>query len=428
MKNKRNQSAKDKKENLTDKVENESNIYIYSNTLELLDQKSFAELFNLYGCLEAKACITKACCTDNKIDSNTTFSLQTQENPVIESINGRDLNSEKNHFSIANRFNNSEEELVEETKNLNKNTMRSTVNTKNTSFKPFVSKGFNSPFKSPTTINTINLRSKNCSNTKNENINKNNLKETKENFNLVDETGMLSDVFDSNYNEFRKHKRKSSILAETNVKKKLEKELQDSQNEEFVKRPIDLLFCGISKEHNASSNSYGFLKQKEFNSPLKLGVLIDKTNSPTKFNGEVVKGQIVSDQAHSVNPAFFITDDVIENKENCILEEPNEKEITISKDYLKNKQINTKINEEYTTIIPKKKVILGLFQCPVAYFRKSGKERKVYFNFDPVITTHNTQNALNSILIENENPSTSFEWTGEKEVVEIIKKIDLSLY
>jgi hypothetical protein len=297
-----------------------------------------------------------------------------------------------------------------------------------------------SPFKSPVTENIVNLRQKSKK--------------------LID-SYELEDVF-SNY----KHKRKSSKVAEESVKRREEKREFESKHEEIIKTPFERLFCEISKE-NAKENS---IKNTNFSRdlPLKLGILCDRTNSPVKstFCNKKLKENDVSG---FINKNYFLLDDFNENnmelpENDCVrhddintifkgdgitLIKSNDANITrndeiISKNdditrndilespaassrsiYLKEKYYNTKLNEGYKTIITKRRSIIDLFSCPKTHFRNDKKTRKVFFDFNPVLTVHNGNEIINPIYDENQTQNTSFEWNGEKDIVEIVKRIEL---
>lgn len=398
-------------------TDKDPSVVIHSNTLEFISERLFKDLLNSPGFKNSQN-------STNTLEKEQR-NFKSQEPSTVGDIY-RELKSNydgnKEVPEITNNFLTRGNDCsipsnIPENRNSSKScNIQKLKNVKGTT-KLYGSPNSNSPFRSPTTSSTVNLRS-NYVSTKA----KGNLvtfpEEMKEN--LIDETGELENVFLNENDTVNKYRRKSSVLAEINTRKRLEKEAYESKNEEFVKRPIDRLFCGLYKENAASSKSLNLFKPKETNSPLKLGVLMDKTNSPVKSYKNFNYEKTDPEKASSPNPAFFISDDVIQSEDKNA-PEAMEKETTISKNYLKIRQVNTKLNEEYTTVVTKRKVIIDLFSCPKSYFRKNNRERKVYFDFDPVLLAHNSNGNINPILIENNN-EISFNWTGEKETVEIVKK------
>lgn len=371
---------------------------IFSKTLELVKEMPFA--LNKIN-LNAQKLDLKLGNETKKVEQNSDALEKSFENLDFPDCSafGKKLNEKVN----SNRSHNQKDST-------NKFTNSSPVNKFN------VTEIANSQFKSPATPNVVNLRINSQVTRKSNEI-------FDENSHIVDEAFALEDVFAEKSDLPYKHKRKSSTIAETNVKKRIEREAIELKNEEFVKRPFDELFCGIAKDQPVYSKIFNLSKSKDCNSPLKLGILCDKTNSPIKPNKQSLKVL----EPNSMNSAFFLPDDLVENN-GCEIEnetEECEKYQTISKSYTKAKFINTRLNEGYLTVIPKRKAVIDLFNCPKAYFRKNNKDRKVYFDFSPVKTVHNPKEDINSIFIDYECSSSPFEWTGEKEIVEIVKRIDL---
>lgn len=405
MENKWNEINKEKVQKLNEEVEIDNKHTIYSNILELIDEKSISELLSLFGDSISKIYTNK--------EQNSNVSSLVEEG--ISTLNASNIEYEKSNKFICEHTDYMRASVdgspsFKFQKIKNENSVSENLNFEST----------DAPFKSPITTKTVNLRSKfNTLKSKN----KSSSNQTDEN--IIDETNSLGEVFGDENEEPRKYKRKSSVLAEINTIKKIEKEILDSQKEEYIKRPFDLLFCGISKDSAASTKVFNLNKPKEMNSPIKLGVLFDRTNSPVKPFKSFTSEKVENTKPVDLNPAFFISDDIIENKKDDILWENNEREATISKNYVKTRQINTKLNEGYSTVATKRKVVIDLFTCPKTFYRKNDRERKVYFNLDPVLTVHNSQNMLNSILVETKNDEYQFEWNKEKEVVEIVKRIDL---
>ncbi|ELA42847.1 uncharacterized protein VICG_00162 [Vittaforma corneae ATCC 50505] len=95
------------------------------------------------------------------------------------------------------------------------------------------------------------------------------------------------------------------------------------------------------------------------------------------------------------------------------------------KNYYKLKETNTKLNEGYTTIEPKRKAIIEISNCPKSFFRKNNRPRRVCFCTDASNVVHNPGGTINPIIEKSATVEPSFEWSGEKQVVEIVKRIDL---
>lgn len=244
---------------------------------------------------------------------------------------------------------------------------------------------------------------------------------------------------------FRKQKRKSSIQAEQKIKRLLEeekeKDLKDKWEMEEMQKE-NSMFCGIPKHKKVSnetraSDSFisAILRPKSQNSPLKTAsILQDKTNSPMKSQF-LSPQKIAPDNAASgmFNSRFFLQDlefeeEKIDHEDFHVFEngdaEKIKEERSNHRTYIKARDLNTKNNEGYTTVVLRKKSVIDLFSCPKTYYRKSSRKRRVYFDLDGWVSVHNDQTNVKPILVESPE-APSYEWNGEKMVVDIIKRVDL---
>lgn len=231
-----------------------------------------------------------------------------------------------------------------------------------------------------------------------------------------------------------KSKRKSSILAEIRIKKAIENEKELFKNEKtvIIENNLNSMFCGIPK-NKKTLNSVEFtnscisdiLKPKNTNSPLKKPfVLQEKTNSPSKL--EIFK---INDKENTIfNSKFFLNDLQFEEEKkeqnNELAEMDKAKERAQHREYLKAKEANTKDNEGYQTIVVKKKSVIDLFNCPKTFYRKGDRTRKVYFDLEAVGGPHNNSTDFQPIL-SSISSEPAFEWNSEKQVIEVIKRVDL---
>ncbi|KAM0681612.1 hypothetical protein GINT2_000125 [Glugoides intestinalis] len=282
-------------------------------------------------------------------------------------------------------------------------------------------------FKSPVTSNVVNLKLKFSTPAKKQ------IEPKKENddFRLVEGVENVENVFfDENY-AINKYRRKSSVIAESKIKKLLEEDKKaDNKEDLFVKTSFESIFCGISKSKKPSfkTEEDSFISNVLKGSCLEGGirVLQDKTNSPRKFDGADKKHDIgVKPQ---LNTKFFVEECLLEENQPLekVKKEDNEYIApNLSKGYLKLKDINTKYNEGYKTIEIKKKVIIDLVTCPKMFFRKSSRSRMVYFDTEAQHNTHNINGIIKPIITQISADTTNFEWEGEKETVEVVQRIDL---
>lgn len=323
-------------------------------------------------------------------------------------------------YFFTNQFNLQNGKFLNEKKNEKKQNLENKTNFRVNSEKESIK----SPFKSPITSNVVNLK-----------IKKSIIDPVYKNLDncIVNNASELESVF---LDDCNKYKRQSSVEAENKIKKIMIKDLEASKNECFVKSAFESMFCGIPKSKKTSvkvqsSSSITDIFNDKISSIVEHAkVLQDKTNSPRKINF----CEKVKDEAEILKPVFFFNDDpsIDNNIENMIIPEDYKNEIHITeylpnKNYYKRKEVNTKLNEGYKTIEIKKKAVLEVFNCPKSFFRKSGRERQVYFSKEPTNTPHNSNEILNPIILETKSvdQESIFEWEGEKQVVEIIRRIDL---
>lgn len=272
-----------------------------------------------------------------------------------------------------------------------------------------------SPFKSPITSRVINLRSNDIH------------RQSKDSsdVSIIDQTKSFLEVFqDSGTMDF-KQKRKSSIIAENRIKKIIENESKlVDESDLFVKSAFESMFCGLSKSkksnipEDAKSFIADILRNGCEESIENTRVLQDKTNSPRKNEIENKKSET------NLNTKFFLDDSLIAEVVTSSTEKEEHLDYGYSRAYLKLKEANTKFNEGYKIVEIKKKVVIDLFMCPKSFYRKSERPRKVYFDMDGKCSKHNISNNLEPIIIET-NEENEFKWGGEKEVVEVVKRIDL---
>lgn len=211
---------------------------------------------------------------------------------------------------------------------------------------------------------------------------------------------------------------------------------------------INSMFCGIPKTKRLESivkptdsliSTILKIKDEDYSgSSLKNPfVLQEKTNSPMKKSfatREVLNLEPAGINHNLPNSKFFLKDLEFEeekdeseggglNPDECIDSTPHQ---TVSKHYLKMKEMNTKANEGYTTVVTRRKAVIGLSNCPKSHFRRSARNRQVYFDSNGWVSVHNDKSNIKSIYIENTS-KPSFEWNDEKSVVDIVKRVDLEL-
>jgi len=244
---------------------------------------------------------------------------------------------------------------------------------------------------------------------------------------------------------FRKQKRKSSIQAEQKIKRLLEEEKENDLKEKCEMLEMqreNSMFCGIPKYKKVSNDTKAsdsfisaILRPKSQNSPLKTATILqDKTNSPMKSQF-LPPQKIAPDNASSgmFNSRFFLQDLEFEEEKadhedfhvsgNGDAEKIKE-ERSNHRTYIKARDLNTKNNEGYTTVVLRKKSVIDLFSCPKTYYRKSSRKRQVYFDLDGWVSVHNDQTNVKPILVDSQE-MPSYEWKGKKMVVDIIKRVDL---
>lgn len=289
----------------------------------------------------------------------------------------------------------------------------------------FQKKNLNSPFKSPVTETAANLRQNN--NAKRTSI-ENRFSEKDMIINSGDD---IENVFNDEQYSLNKHKRKSSILAESKIKKLIENQDTAEKEDKNVKTIFESKFCGISKVKRPLITAEGedfvsnILKNTAELDNTK--VLQDKTNSPRK---EILIKKVINDDA-PFNPMFFTKDPIIIEEDTKIqstesLKIKNEPvSYSCSKNYQKLREINTKLNEGYKTVEIRRKAVIGLFNCTKVFFSKSKRKREVYFNLEAQVTKHNSEDCIKPIIIKSKNNKPSFEWTSEKQIVDVVQRIDL---
>lgn len=283
-----------------------------------------------------------------------------------------------------------------------------------------------SPFRSPITPNAVNLRAKPKEN------NTECIPCSLDNVFLDDKDGVLG-----------RHKRKSSLAAEAKIKKQIIDEANDPNKEEcFVKSTFESMFWGISKPKRTIVKPSGDsaiagifnITNKNVETRQHLtehqGVLHDVTNSPSKQTASINKKELPS-----FNTRFFLDGDIlIENEETCqdtnqpeseSVDDANTSQYLPGRRYYKEREINTKLNEGYSTVETKKRAVIEIFSCPKTFFRKSTRERTVYFTTTSQDSVHNINGQLKPIVVEPVEPS--FKWNGEKEIVEIVRRIELGV-
>lgn len=236
-------------------------------------------------------------------------------------------------------------------------------------------------------------------------------------------------------------KRKSSVVAENKIKKQLEMPLP--KEDCFAKTRFESMFCGISKPKKAQVKQqdepfiFNIFENNNSRTENSIKVLQDKTNSPRKTDLQVEKSNLQRNAA--LNSKFFLCDDIsIENNdvEETVIEnigamaddgyEKDESAIFLpSKDYYAQRQINTKMNEGYETVEIKKKVIIEIYNGPKSFFRKNNRSRRVHFDSNATNLTHNFGKQITPIINEVANETSEFKWDGEKQTVEVVKRIDL---
>lgn len=206
------------------------------------------------------------------------------------------------------------------------------------------------------------------------------------------------------------------------------------------------IFCGIPKAKKCGievksmdsliSSILSMENQKCHGMLLKRSsVLQERTNSPTSKLSDIHQTldlKLGNADCDPPNSRFFLKDlefeeeGETEDKENDVDKCTDISYRTVSKKYLKMKEANTKANEGYTTVITRKKAVIELFNCPKTYFRKSTRNRQVYFDANGWVSAHNDNPNIKSIYVEDATES-NFEWDGEKGIVDIVKRVDLEL-
>lgn len=288
--------------------------------------------------------------------------------------------------------------------------------------------GFRTPiFKSPVTSNVVNLKLKLATQAKKH------VKQESADFSIIEGTEDIENVFFDDNCSINKYKRKSSLVAESKIKKLVEEDKKGFWKEDlFVKSSFESMFCGISKtkKNPFKAGEDSFISNILKGSCLEgngIKALQDKTNSPRKFDGVVKKHDV--EVKPPLNTKFFVEECLIE--ENQVLELDKKTNIdeniapSLSKGYLKLKDINTKYNEGYKTVEIKKKVVIDLVGCPKMFFRKSTRSRMVYFDTEVKHNTHNINGIIKPIITQSSSEAANFEWEGNKEVIEVVQRIDL---
>lgn len=271
-----------------------------------------------------------------------------------------------------------------------------------------------SPFKSPITSRVVNLRTSD--------VNRQNKDSCDSS--IYDQSKNFIEVFEEAGSFDLRQKRKSSIMAENKIRKMIENEsMLVDERDLFVKSSFESMFCGLSKgkKQNIPEDAKSFIADilRNGESALNVKVLQDKTNSPLK--NEISVKKPVTD----LNTKFFLDDSLI-TEVDPIVEKEEPLDYGYSRNYLKLKEVNTKFNEGYKIVEIKRKVVIDLFMCPKSFYRKSERPRKVYFDVDMKCNKHNTPDKIEPILTaSNVDDEGEFKWSGEREIVEIVKRIDL---
>lgn len=141
-------------------------------------------------------------------------------------------------------------------------------------------------------------------------------------------------------------------------------------------------------------------------------VLQDKTNSPA-----------VKPRAPA--PAKFFLEDLGFLKEDRGAPRKKTPKDRSARRYFRLKTKNTQFNGRYTTVSPRRRSVIDLYSCPKAVYRSPRRGRTVRFDLNASAPLHNSNaKSIPPIFIASDIVP-SFSWDKDKEVVEIVKRLDL---
>ncbi len=236
-----------------------------------------------------------------------------------------------------------------------------------------------------------------------------------ENTNITENANSIKNINISNYSiENTNITENANSIKNINISNNTESLTSSQNNHDFNSE-----FCGIvfnrkkrnifEELNNNNSNFENYMLYKEPSTVDRSKVLSEKTNliDCRKNNDKIGE-----------TSKFFSTDLVF------LKSKKNGKKRKYRK-YIKQKTKNTLYNSKYQTIIVKKKSIISLFNCAKAVYKNIKKDKRVKFNFDaPSTDRHNNSTIIEPILLESPKYDGEFEWNGDKQVVEIIKRLE----
>ncbi|ELA42846.1 uncharacterized protein VICG_00161 [Vittaforma corneae ATCC 50505] len=164
-----------------------------------------------------------------------------------------------------------------------------------------------SPFRSPITPNVANLKVR-----IEDRVSSKLLKAEEKSIRMLDANVAAasyiknSSDIDMDNGHMARQKRRSSVAAEIRIKRQIEEDTKASKNDDFVKSPFELMFCGISKPKKLPLKIQSEASIFDiFN--IRASILQDRTNSPRKSG--VFKHKCISDEDKMLNSRFFLNED-----------------------------------------------------------------------------------------------------------------------
>lgn len=258
----------------------------------------------------------------------------------------------------------------------------------------------------------------------------------------------LSDIENMGSNTISSERklRRSSIKARKGIKKLIEIENESAEPEQLAHREESSQFFGVNKRNKNNlvdiiadirGNVHTLHKQNEekISPMIKVikpkgfiphRILQEMTNSTSpKKDAPVNPGKLHHEEKELPERAKFFHDDLDFLKKKKSKPKPNKTLKKAYKKYLRIKEKNTRRNRAYVTILPRRKAVIGLYSIPKTIYRKGRSDRRVYFDQQAPLSVHNSTSDVAPILVEEDRPP-KFEWTKEKEPIDIVRRVDLT--